>query len=198
MGRSSSPVIWLSALVIAGGATAARAAEDAEPLSIFAGSIATAVWTLIIFIVLFLVLGKFAWKPLLEALQKREEAIRSDIEAAKQQREDAERMLAEYRRQLDAAQAEAEKVIKQSAIDADKLRTDMLEQAQAQARDTLDKARAQVELAKQDALREIYRQSAALASDLAAKIIEREVNAEDHRVLIQSAVQELESRTNGS
>ena len=199
MGRVTCVWVWALAGVLAAPEFALASGAGGEgAASPFGGGVSTSIVTLIIFALLLIVLGKFAWKPLLEALQKREEMIRSDVDTAKQQRKEAERMLAEYRQQLDTAQAEAEKVIKQSAIEADKVRTDMLEQAQTQARDTLEKAREQVELAKQDALREIYQQSATLASSLAAKILEREVNAEDHRVLIQSAVQELESRTNGS
>jgi len=200
MSRKMLFAVWACLVVSVIGEGVALGAEHAEPSSPspFGGSAVTAIFTLIIFLLLLVVLSRFAWKPLLEALNKREDMIRNDIDGAHKQREDAEQMLKEYRQRLDGAQTDAEKLIKQSAAEAEAARSELLAQAQAQAREALQKVHTQMEQAKQQALRDVYEHSAELAAELAAKILRREVNSEDHRVLIRSATDELESQTNGN
>ena len=89
----------------------ALAAEGGEPGGVFAGDIGNALWTLVIFGGVVFVLGKFAWKPILKGLQDREAFIRTSLEEARSDREQAEARLREYtdqlnKEQLDSASAE--------------------------------------------------------------------------------------------
>ena len=75
-------------------------------------------WTLVIFLVLFFILAKFAFKPITAAVEAREKALEDAIEAAKRDREEAARLLAEHARQLEAARGEAQKLIAEAARSA--------------------------------------------------------------------------------
>ena len=194
MCRNKLPSAWLFLSLVAGSvARAAEHGEKAGPPSPFSGDLATAVVELIIFIVLLVVLGKYAWPALLDVLKRREELIRGEIEAAQRERQQTEQIRQEFEQRLASAESEGEKLIKLSAAEAEKLKADIVQKAQTQAQETLQKVCAQVELAKQQALKDIYRQSADIAAGLAEKILQREVNAEDHRVLIHQALDELET-----
>ena len=82
---------------------AAMGAEGGEGPSLFTGDLGNILWSLVTFVVVLIVLGKFAWGPILGALQKREDFIRSSLELAKKDREDAEARLREYEEKLQAA-----------------------------------------------------------------------------------------------
>lgn len=172
---------------------AAEEAGEAHP-SVFGGTIWTSIWTLVIFILLIAVLGKFAWKPLLHALKNREDRIRNDLQTAKDERQAAEKLLADYKQQLAKAQAEAQELIKKSAAEAEHAKEQILAHGQEQARHAVEQAKQQIEQAKNQTIKELYAKSAELAGELAAKILQREVNSEDHRVLIQQGLDELNKR----
>lgn len=192
----SSFSMWTALAVVLTAAGEVFAAEEGGD-SIFGGGFYTSLLSVIVFVLLLVVLGRFAWKPLLEALNAREETIRGDLDKAKSEREQAEKLLAEYRDRLAKAQAEAEGVVKSAAVAAEKVKSEILEQAQTQAAETVEQARAKIDAATMEALREIYRRSATLATELAANILQREVNAEDHRVLITQALDKLGQEDRG-
>lgn len=194
MGRMT----WIIGMVLASaGAAWASTAEEQGDSPIFGGEIWLSVATLIVFLALMAILKKFAWKPLLAGLKKREELIRSEIETAKRQHQEAETLLAEYRQKLEQVKADAEEMMKVAREEAQEARSALLSQAYAEARETFTKAMSQVEQAKQEALRSIYRESAGFASLLAERILVREVNTEDHRVLIERTLNELQSQSGG-
>src|SRR5258708_2343441 len=92
------------------------------------------VWTIVTFILLAFILRKFAWKPLLDALHKREEHVRQSIERAEQAKQDAERILEENRKQLANAEAEARRIMNEGRALSEKLKNELLEQANQQSR----------------------------------------------------------------
>ena len=190
MGRSTWMRIGTACLIQAGAALAAE--TEGETPSLFSGGYGTAIWQLVVFVVLIVVLGKFAWPNLLDALRKREDRIRGELDEASRQRKEAQDLLSQYESKLAAAQVEAEKILKSTSGEAERIKTERLHEAQKQAQETLMKVTGQVELAKREALREIYGKSADLAADLAARILGREVNAEDHRVLIHESLETLD------
>ncbi len=194
-----SRLYWISAGIGLTVTEICRAAHEqvgaeAESPSLFGGSMWTSLLTLIIFFLLLVILGKYAWKPLLDALNQREERIRSDLHRAKMERQEAEKILADLKQQLSGAQMQVEEMLKKSAVDAEHQREAILSQAQEQAKNTLDQAKVQIEQAKQEAVKDIYAKSVEIAGSLAAKILQREVNSEDHRVLIQQGLNELSKK----
>jgi F-type H+-transporting ATPase subunit b len=169
-----------------------EAEHAAEEPGLFAGGLWTSFWTLVVFVILLIALSKFAWKPLLAALKKREDSIRDDLASAKRDREDAEKSLLDLKQQLTEAEAKAQAFLKQSTIDSEKIRDAIIAQAQAEVTETLKDARLQLVQAKHQAMKELYAQTVELAGGLAGKILQREVNEEDHRILIEQGLHELD------
>ena len=188
MNRKILSAVALAMLALS---SVANAAEGESNL--FAGDIGNAVWTLVIFVLVIVVLGKFAWTPLLEALQKREDFIRDSLEEAKDDRLAAEAQLKEYEAKLATAQGEATEIIEEAKRDAETLRTRLEEKAREESENMLDRARREIGIAKQSAVKELYSTSAQLATDIAGRVLQRELTPADHERLIQESIGELEN-----
>lgn len=186
MRRTSTILVLLLTLQ----ASVALAAEGGEN-NLFAGDIGNAIWTLVIFLLVILVLGKFAWGPLLSGLQQREEFIRRSLQEAKADREAAEARLEEYEERLATAAAEATEIVDRGKREGETLRASIEEKARDEADKMVDRARREIELAKQSAIKDLYATSSELATDIAAKILQRELNPQDHEKLISDSIKEL-------
>ena len=183
--------VALAALALVATAGAAWAAESGGKDNLFAGDLGNAVWTVVIFVLVVVVLGRFAWGPLLDGLKAREEFIRDSLAQARDDREAAEKRLAEYTEKLQEARAEATSIVEEGRRDADVLRGKIEEQARAEADKTLARAKREIEIAKQTAIKEIYTTSASLATDAASRIIGKELDAADHERLIDESIEKL-------
>ena len=175
-------------------ATATLGSEGGgEQSTLFTGDLGNIVWSLITFFVVLAVLGKFAWGPILSALQKREAFIRDSLAQAKRDREDAERQLKEYTEKLVAARAEATAIVDEGRRDAEVLKRKIEDDAKVEAQASLDRAKREIALATDTAVKELYTISAKLAMEVAGKIIRKELNAGEHERLISESIDELES-----
>ena len=184
--------VWLSTavagLLFSG---LARASEDGGEVNLFAGDLGNAIWTVVIFVLVIVVLGKFAWGPLLEALQQREQFIRSSLQEAKSDREKAEFRLQEYETKLHEAAAEATQIVEQGRQEADKAKGRIEETARTESDKMLERAKREIDLARQAAVKDLYATSAELATDIAGKLLKREISAQDHERLIRESIEEL-------
>jgi len=183
-------VSWSLVLLVAVQASAALASEGGEN-NLFAGDIGNAVWTLVIFLLVIAVLGKFAWGPLLGGLQQREEFIRRSLQEAKEDREAAEARLQEYEERLSGAGAEASQIIEQGKREGENLRAGIEEKAHDEADKMVDRARREIDQAKQSAIKDLYATSSELATEIASRIVQRELNPQDHEKLISDSIKEL-------
>ncbi len=170
---------------------ASAAASEGGENNLFAGDIGNAFWTLLIFVLVIVVLGKFAWTPLLNGLQKREEFIRVSLEEAKEDRLAAEARLQEYEQKLVGAKDEANEIIDRAKGEAESLRVRLEQQAREESEAMLERAKREIDIAKQSAVKELYSTSAELATDIAGKILHRELNSQDHDRLIKESIDEL-------
>jgi len=157
----------------------------------FEGNIGNALWTLVIFGLVVLVLGKYAWKPILGGLQQREEFIRASLTQAKQDREAAEARLKEYSDKLVSARAEASAIVDEARRDAEVVKRHFQEETQAEANRTIERARREIKIAQETAVKELYVLAAQLTTDVAGKILEREINPADHDRLIRDSIRAL-------
>ncbi len=176
------------------------AAEDAHggaTPSLFTGDLGNAVWTLVIFLLVVFVLGKFAWKPLLGALQKREEFIRDSLKDAKRDREESERLLAEHRAQMNRARDEAAQIVEESRRAAEALRHKLEADAHREAEQIVTRAREEIGLARDAAVKEIFDVAAELATDAAGRILRKELSPADHSALVQQSIAELRKMREG-
>lgn len=153
-----------------------------------------AIWTLIVFLCLLAILGKFAWGPIMEGLEKREQSIAAMIEEAKQGQAKAAEQLKQYEAMLAAAGEEARELVGQARKDAESAKDRILAEAQQAADHQRQRAVEDIQVAKNVALQEIAETSVDLAVNLAGRIVRQQLKAEDHSQLIREAMDHLPNR----
>jgi F-type H+-transporting ATPase subunit b len=154
------------------------------------------IWTIITFLVLLTVLAKFAWRPLLEALETRQNAIRKSLDDAQQAKVELERLNAESARIIQQARVDAEAIISQSRVDGDRLREEIRAKARTEADHIVKNAERQIQLETSRALDQIRREAVDLSVMIASKIIRRNLSKEDNEQLIDEALRQVEGRQN--
>ena len=147
-----------------------------------------ALWTGVIFVVLLLVLKRFAWGPISRGLESRERMIGDQIAQAERSNEEARRLLEEYQQKLAGSQDEVRALLEQARRDAEHSGRELLERARGEAKREQEKSLREIEQAKDGALKELAEHSATLAVELAGKIIGARLKAEDHTRLIEQAL----------
>jgi F-type H+-transporting ATPase subunit b len=182
----------LTVAVLAIAAIPLYAAEEA-PLSPFAGNVGNALWTLIIFLVVVVVLGKFAWGPILALLQQREEFIHRSLSDAKRDREEAEARLKDYAAKLQSAHREAVAILEEARRDAERLREELRGRAKAEAETLIKNAERQVQLETTRALQQIRQEAVDLSVTIASRLLQRNISKEDNEKLIADAMRQIES-----
>jgi F-type H+-transporting ATPase subunit b len=169
-----------------------RAAEEA-PLSPFAGNLGNAIWTLVIFVIVVVVLGKFAWGPVLSLLKQREDFIHKSLSEAKRDRDEAEARLKEYAARLQSAQLEAVSIIDEARRDAERLRQELRERAKSEADTMIKNAERQIDLQTTRAVQQLRQEAVDLSVTIASKILQRNISKEDNEKLIADALRQIES-----
>ena len=139
-------------------AVPALANEAEGPPDLLAPNAGLMFWTLLIFILLLIVLSKFAFKPLFAAVEAREKALEDAIEGAKRDRAEAEQLLSQQRAQLEAARTEAQSIIADSRAISEKMRGDLLAQTKQQQEEMIEQARRAIESEKADAIAMLRRE----------------------------------------
>ncbi|HUS47994.1 MAG TPA: F0F1 ATP synthase subunit B [Phycisphaerae bacterium] len=158
------------------------------------GDIGQAIAAVVIFALLLVVLGRYAWRPLLTQLERRERRIAETIEKARRQEQEAQELLGGYQSQLRNAEAQAEQILAESRKAAAEAREQVLAEARQEAREAGDAQRQEIEQAKQDALKELRRSTAELASEMAGKILKDRLTPEDHRRLLGGSLEDIRRR----
>jgi F-type H+-transporting ATPase subunit b len=154
------------------------------------------IWTIISFAVLVLLLGKVAWKPLVQALEEREKGIRRAIEDAVSAKQSADLMKSQYEQELAKAQDKAAAMVAQAQSEAQKLREQMLKDAETEARRLTEQTKRQLEEEKAKLSRDLRQEVAGLAVKLAEKLLRHSVNAKENDALVQGFMKDLEHGTN--
>jgi len=167
-------------------AAPALAQEEAPKADLLSPSYGLMAWTLIIFVVLALILSRFAFGPITAAVRAREKALEEAISAAKRDREEAARLLAEHRAALDASRGEAQKLIADARVAAERVRAELVEQAHAEQASMLARARQEIESEKVRAVADLRREAVDLAIAGAGKVIERNLDQASNRQLVEN------------
>lgn len=181
-------------------ATPVLAAEEApeatSPLYGINQGLITGICTIVIFVLLLAILGRYAWGPIVKGLSDREKKIRTDIAEAEAARAKAEALLRDYNKQLADAEERARGIITRAGADAEALGAQIRTRAQQEAEEARERATKDIEVAKNQAIRDIYEQSANLATSVAEKIIRKSLNANDYRDMVDQSLGQLESMKN--
>jgi F-type H+-transporting ATPase subunit b len=169
-------------------------AQEAGGLNPFSGDVGNAIWTLAIFVLVVVVLGKFAWGPVLRLLQEREEFIHKALDDAKRDRQDAAASLQAVADQLQAARAEAAQIVDKARHDAERLGADLRQRAREQADTILQNADRRIQQETDRAVQQIRHEAVDLSVMIASKLIQRNLSREDNQRLIDEALAEVEGR----
>jgi F-type H+-transporting ATPase subunit b len=151
----------------------------------------TAIWAIVVFFFLVLILRAKAWGPILEGLQKREQTIHSALEEAKTARAEMERIRAGFQKEMATAQQQIPKLIEDARKQAEELSNEIRAKAAADIQNERERLRRDVEIAKDQAIKHLWEQAAQLATLISAKAIGRSLTADDHHRLLDEAMQEL-------
>jgi len=148
-------------------------------------------WAAITFLFLIVVLGKFAFGPIVKMLDERTRTIQEAIEQAKKERAEAEKMMAEQKESLQRAQREAAELAKRSQAEVETLRQELTARARKEADDLVASARAQIQEEKTKAVSELRGQVADMAIEVARKLIPQALDEKTHRALVEEYVKKL-------
>lgn len=148
-------------------------------------------WTTIIFVVFFLLLKKFAWKPILGAVKSREESINNALESAEKAKLEMQNLQADNQKLLKEARAEREDMLKEAREIKNKMIEDAKSEAQEQANKMIAQATAAIESEKKAAMAELKSQVAGLSLQIAEKVVREELSNKDKQVkLVESMLSE--------
>lgn len=148
------------------------------------------VYQLLAFIILLLLLKKFAWGPLMGIMKQREEHVAGEIEAAEKSRAEAKNILEEQRNLLKEARNDAQGLIESAKKQGDLQREEIIVAARAESERIKESAKLEIEQQKEKAVATIREQVASLSVLIASKVIEKELSAEDQEKLINEYIQE--------
>jgi F-type H+-transporting ATPase subunit b len=180
-------IVVATAAVLAAPSMAA-AAESGTP---YPGDLGQAVATLLIFVALLVILGKYAWKPIVAQLQRREEDIASKIEDARKRRTEADELARDYSEKLENIGLKVDEMLAEGRKEIEKHRREILAATGAEARQTLQRAQDDIAAAGQAARRDLQAETARLAADLAEQFLAESLTTADQDRLFEQSAQQL-------
>jgi F-type H+-transporting ATPase subunit b len=148
-------------------------------------------WTLISFFILLFILWKMAWRPIVNALDARAERIRHDLESAASSRKEAEEVFFKHKEMIEYAHDEAMKIVVEGRSDAERIKNDIVEKANAEAQAIIGRAYREIDMAKEKAIQEIKGEIVNISTLMAEKIIEKNLKAEDQKAMIENELSKL-------
>lgn len=172
---------------------AVAAAAESEGGGLFAVNPGLSVWATVVFMGLLAILWRFAWAPILGAVEARENRIQSALDESAAQREEAARLLAEHKAQLADARRQAGEILAEGRAAGERLRKELEEKARADAQGIVDSARREIEREKDRALAELREQSVDLALAAAGKLIQERLDDQGHRDLVVGFLDRLDT-----
>ena len=149
------------------------------------------VWTVVTFVLLLAVLGKFAWKPLLQALQEREESIRNAVEQSEKARSEAAALLKQNERNMARAEEEFQKVIHEGKALAEKMKDEIVTKAKQQAQRELQMAKEEIQRDVDAAKQQLRSEVADLAITAAEKILDETLDQQKHKKLVDTFLNQI-------
>lgn len=151
------------------------------------------IWGGLAFVIVLIVLTKFAFPALKKGLKAREDKIREDLEAASRAREEAETESAQYRSAIGDARSEANTILEEARADAERVRRDVVARAESEAAEIRERAQEDIRLAQERAMADLRAQVADLSIGLAEKVVERNLDRDTQRALIDSYIDSVGS-----
>lgn len=176
----------------AGHGTDVHATSEGE-IDILAPEPSLAIYTVTVFLLLLVLLYRFAWGPISKALDDRERSLESAFRDAENARAEASALLEQHRKQMEQVQDQVRQIMDEANRKAETAYQERLGQARADAEATAERATREISAAKEQAVAELYERSADLAVAVAGQVLRREIAGDEHRRLIEVASQELQA-----
>jgi F-type H+-transporting ATPase subunit b len=151
------------------------------------------IWTIVTFLVLVALLAKFAWRPLLAALEQRQEAIRKSLDDVRQAKQELEKVHAESAKILAQSRIEADSIVSSTRADVNQFREEMRQKARAEAEGIVKNAERQIEQETARAIQQIRHEAVDISVGIASKLLQRNVSKEDNARLIEDTFKQIEA-----
>jgi len=155
-------------------------------------------WTLLVFAMLVFVLGKYAWAPILEAVENREKGIQSALDEAAQRNAEAAKLLEEHKAQLADARRQASELVAEGRAVGDGVRKEIEEKARTEGQAIIERARAEIERERDAALEALRRESVELALAAASRLMQENLDQAKDRALVERYLGELGGASGGA
>jgi F-type H+-transporting ATPase subunit b len=203
-GWRGAAVVGLTLVLLVGVPGLAWAEGDAEgareKVDILSPRFDLGIWTVVVFGVLLLVLWKWAWGPMLQGLHNRERNIQGAIAEAQKAREEAQRLQEQWQQEMARAQEKVREIHDDARRKAQQNTDEMIAKARADIQAERERLRREIETARDQALQELWKHTAQLATEISAKAIRRQLSPDDHRRLVDEALADLPGagKVNGS
>ena len=180
------------ALFVAGAPGLLAASGEASGSDLIKPNLGTLFWTALTFLIFVFLLRKWGWRPLMGALDARESSIRESIETAQNDREEAQRVLAEHKQLVAGAHRERAALMAAGQQDAERLKAEILEEARKQREQVLAQTEAQVQAGLRQAKAELREVAVDLAIQAAGKLLDKNLDAPTQRKLVERHLADLE------
>ena len=165
--------------------------EGTTPL--FTVNLGTTVWTGIVFLALLGILWRFAWGPILAAVDAREKGIQSKLDEAANRNDEAAKLLAEHKAQMADARRQASELIAEGRAAGDRVRQEIEEKARVEAQAIIERARGEIERERDAAIQALRKESVDLALAGASRLLQEKLDQDKDRQLVEGYLSELVS-----
>ena len=184
------------AMLLMAAGPVALAAQEAEAAAeggggMFDVNVGLTIWTIVVFLVLLFVLGKLAWKPILDQAAAREGRIQGALDEAAKRNAEAAALLEQHKAQLADARRQAQEIVNEGKVAGDRVRKEIEDKARAEGQGMVERAKKEIEREKDSALQEIRKESVDLALAAASKLMKEKLDPEKDRRLVVGYLDEL-------
>ncbi len=162
-----------------------------EVLKIINPMSSTLFWTVVIFVVLIVVLWRFAFKPIGNMISKRQSEIKENIDSAHRQNEEAQKYLEDQRKELEKARKDAKKIVEESKAAAQKIKEEIEQQANDRSRTMVEDALAEIKNEKERSINEVKNEMVDIALFASEKMISKKLSEEEHKKIIEKSLKDI-------
>lgn len=197
--RSASSGRWVAASAIAtlllwaGPARAEGGGGD-----FYLGDLGQAIATVVIFVILLVILGRWGWRPIVERLERRERTITDTLDNAQKRETEAHDVLVHYRSRMETAEADAKQVIAGAHRQVAEAREEVLTAARSEAREFAQRAKTEIEQARRAAKSQLHQDAAELSAEIAARVLRKAIGPDEHRRLVDESIAQISRQSSGA
>jgi F-type H+-transporting ATPase subunit b len=166
--------------------------------ALFSVNVGLTIWTIVVFLGLVAILRKFAWGPILDSAEAREQRIQTALDEATKRQAEAVALLEQHRAQLADARRQAQEIVNEGKTAGERVRKDIEEKARTEGQSLIERAKAEIEREKESALGEIRKESVDLALAVAARLMKEKLDPEKDRKLVVGYLDEMARQDGGA